>query len=56
MGFISEEQLLEALSTLLQGTDHRHFHNRGGCGGCTEDPRQLAEKYEMLAVKQAEVY
>lgn len=54
MGFISEEQLLEALSTLLQVRIIDISTIEVDVEAVQKIPRQLAEKYEMLAVKQAE--
>lgn len=54
MGFISEEQLLEALSTLLQVRIIDISTIEVDVEAVQKIPRQLAEKYEMLAVKLAE--
>ena len=54
MGFISEEQLLEALSTLLQARIIDISTIEVDVEAVQKIPRQLAEKYDMLAVKQAE--
>lgn len=54
MGFISEEQLLEALSTLLQVRIIDISTIEVDVEAVQKIPRQLAEKYEMLAVKQVE--
>lgn len=54
MGFISEEQLLEALSTLLQVRIIDISTIEVDVEAVQKIPRQLAEKYEMLGVKQVE--
>ena len=54
MGFISEEQLLEALSTLLQARIIDISTIEVDVEAVQKIPRQLAEKYDMLAVKQVE--
>ena len=54
MGFISEEQLLEALPTLLQVRIIDISTIEVDVEAVQKIPRQLAEKYEMLGVKQVE--
>ena len=49
MGFISEEQLLEALSTLLQARIIDISTIEVDVEAVQKIPRQLAEKYDMLA-------